>query len=142
VLSYAPFLRHCCLPKQQFTLCRSASWSRTFPVHVKALSLSLALTDNSPDHTSVSLCKAILGRISTADLMHLICSSNVSQTDLVEALYQALELLEKYKSESVSSWDIMGLAIEAYRHVMPPSVPCCVNIINPQKNRCCFKSWK
>ena len=54
--------------------------------------------------------------------MHIICSSNVSQTDLVEALYQALELLENYKSESVSSWDIMGLAIEAYRHVMPPSL--------------------
>ena len=73
-------------------------------------------------HTSVSLCKAILGRTSTVDLMHIICSSNVSQTDLVEALYQALELLENYKSESVSSWDIMGLAIEAYRHVMPPSL--------------------
>ena len=72
------------------------------------------------DHTSVSLCKAILARISTADLIHIICSSNVSQTDLVEVFYQALELLEKYKSESVSSWDIMGLAIEAYRHVMPP----------------------
>ena len=42
----------------------------------------------------------------------------MSQTDLVETLYQALELLEKYKSESVSSWDIMGLAIEAYRYVM------------------------
>jgi hypothetical protein len=89
------------------------------------------------DNTSVSLCKAILGRASTADLMHIFCSSNLSQTDLVEALYQALELLEKYKSESVSSWDIMGLAIEAYRHVkMPPSLPHCFNIINPQKNRC------
>jgi hypothetical protein len=45
------------------------------------------------------------------------------QTDLAEALYQALELLEKYKSESVSSWDIMGLAVEGYRHVMLPSPP-------------------
>ena len=64
----------------------------------------------------------------------------MSQTDLVEALYQALELLEKYKLESVSSWDIMGLAIEAYRHVMSPSLSCCDNIINPQKNKCWFKN--
>ena len=52
----------------------------------------------------------------------------MSQTDLVEALYHALELLGKYKSESVSSWDIMGLAIEAYRHVILLSLLCCVNI--------------
>ena len=65
--------------------------------------------------------------------MHIICSSNVSQTDLVDALYQAQELLEKYKSGSVSSWDIMGLAIEAYRHVMLPSLPCYVNVVNLRK---------
>ena len=112
------------------------------PSSCKGPFLILGTDWQTSDHTSVSLCKAILGRTSTADLMHLICSSNVSQTDLVEALYQALELLEKYKSGSVSSWDIMGLAIEAYRHVIHTSLSCCVNIINPQKNRCWFKSWK
>ena len=102
------------------------------PNSCKSPFLTLGTDWQTSDHTSVSLCKAILGRTSTTDLMHMICSSNVSQTDLVEALYQALELLEKYKSESVSSWDIMGLAIEAYRHVMYPSSSCCaVNIINP-----------
>jgi hypothetical protein len=52
----------------------------------------------------------------------------MSQTDLVEALYQALELLEKYKSDSVSSWDIMGLAVEAYRYAMLLSLLCCFDI--------------
>lgn len=106
------------------------------PSSCKGSFLILGTDWQTSDHTSVSLCKAILGRKSTADLMHSICSSNMSQTDLAEALYQALELLEKYKSESVSSWDIMGLAIEAYRHVMLSSLPFCVNIINPQENRC------
>ena len=51
----------------------------------------------------------------------------MSQADLVEALYQALERLEKHKSELVCSWDIMGLAIEAYRHVLLPSLARRVN---------------
>ena len=90
------------------------------PSSCKGPFLTLGTDWRTSDHTSVSLCKALLGRTSTADLIHTICSSNVSQTDLVDALYQALELLEKYKLGSASSWDIMGLAIEAYRHVVPP----------------------
>jgi len=53
--------------------------------------------------------------------MRLICSSKISQADLVETLYQALELLENYKPKLISSWDIMGLAIEAYRRIAASS---------------------
>jgi hypothetical protein len=97
------------------------------PKSCKGTFVILSIDRQTLDYTSVNLCKAILGRISTADLIHLVCSSNMSQADLVEALYQALERLENHKSELVSSWDIVGLAIEAYRHVLLPSLARRVN---------------
>ncbi|KAF8163366.1 hypothetical protein B0H34DRAFT_650242 [Crassisporium funariophilum] len=66
---------------------------------------------------SLFLVKSILGRISSADVIHSICSTNIHLADSEEILYRALDVLERHKPGMPysSTWEIMGIAGEVYK---------------------------
>ncbi|KAF9484725.1 hypothetical protein BDN70DRAFT_872266 [Pholiota conissans] len=73
-------------------------------------------TSSSP--LSLGLAVAILGRVSTADLVHTISSRHTSLDEAINVIYNTLDLLDShYKSELPypSTWDVVGVATEVYR---------------------------
>ncbi|KAF8910993.1 hypothetical protein CPB84DRAFT_1701767 [Gymnopilus junonius] len=65
----------------------------------------------------LALATAILGRLSTADLIHTLCSPHMAITDAAGVLCQTLDILHKFNDDSPNdySWEILGLATEVYR---------------------------
>lgn len=65
----------------------------------------------------MSLCAALLSKISTTDIIHALCSADFSLSEIGDILYQILAALEHYnKSQSLYIPDIMGIATEIYRY--------------------------
>lgn len=79
------------------------------------------MTHIQPDSPlSLGLAIAILGRVSTSDLVHAICSPHVSLDEATNVIYHTLDLLDThYKSDIPypSTWDVVGIATEVYRSV-------------------------
>ncbi|KAF8965263.1 hypothetical protein BDZ97DRAFT_1918412 [Flammula alnicola] len=76
------------------------------------------ISDASSPSTSLALAIAILGRVSTADLVHSICSSNLSLSEATNIIYHALDILDRHYNSDIpypSTWDVVGVATEVYR---------------------------
>ncbi|KDR81679.1 hypothetical protein GALMADRAFT_239795 [Galerina marginata CBS 339.88] len=102
--------------RRLFCTLSSSLWQNQTAVYA----LPLPEVSNTPSiRLPLALATAILGRTSTADLIHAICSPAVSVAGAASILYQTLDILDKhYKSEfspNVSTWDVLGMATEVYR---------------------------
>ena len=66
---------------------------------------------------SLALSVAILGRVSTADILHRLCSPKLPLAQAGDTLYQTIELLENYSLPvpSHSTWTMFGIAVDVYR---------------------------
>ncbi|KAF5330923.1 hypothetical protein D9619_005436 [Psilocybe cf. subviscida] len=75
---------------------------------------------SSPDtntRDSLALSVAILGRISTADILHRLCSRKLPLSQAVDTLYQTIELLEtrSFPVPNYATWTMIGIAVDVYR---------------------------
>lgn len=66
---------------------------------------------------SLALSVAILGRISTADILHRLCSRKLPLSQAVDTLYQTIELLEtrSFPVPNYATWTMIGIAVDVYR---------------------------
>lgn len=66
---------------------------------------------------SLALSVAILGRISTADILHRLCSPKLPFPQVVDTLHKTIELLEthSFPMPNYATWSMIGIAVDVYR---------------------------